>query len=112
MSVNQIIENALNEIVKGKIWPMVCPEDTPPDMYIVYNPELEEPGFYAEDEDQEWVQHMQIHLYIKSNYIKARKEIRKKLKEVGFTITGITTLYEKSTKYHHLCFECYIEEVE
>lgn len=110
MSVNSIIETALKEVVNNKIWPMVCPDESPPEKYIVYNPEIEEPGFFADDEDQEWIQHMQIHLYTKGNYIKLRKDIRKKLKEAGFTVTDITTVYDSG--YNHLCFECYIEEVE
>ena len=111
MSVNQIIEKALTGVVKH-IWPMSCPKEVKPDEYIVYNPELEEPGVYADDEDLEWIQHMQIHLFTKGNYVKMRKDIRKKLRDAGFTITGIYTTYEKDSKYNHLCFECSIEEEE
>lgn len=110
MNVNQTIETALKDFVNNKIWPMVCPEDSPPSKYIVYNPEIEEPGFFAEDEDQEWVQHMQVHLYTKENYVKIRKDIRKSLRAAGFIITGIVTMYDAG--YHHLCFECSIEEEE
>lgn len=112
MNVNQKIENALSEIAKGNIWPLRCPYDSQPDMYIVYNPELEEPGYYADDEDQEWTQHMQVHLYVKGNYVDLRKMIRKCLRKAGFTVTGIETPYEKDSRYFHLCFECYIEEEE
>ena len=110
MSVNTVIETALKDVVDGKIWPMVCPDDSTPEKYIVYNPEIEEPAIFADDEDQEWIQHIQIHLFIQGNYIQMRKEIRNKLKEAGFTVTDITTTYDNG--YNHLCFECYIEEVE
>lgn len=111
MNVNQIIEKALKDVSKN-IWPLSCPESSEPDEYIVYNPEVEEPGIYADDEDGEWIQHMQVHFYTKGNYIKKRKDIRKRLREAGFIITGIYTNYEKDTKYNHLCFECSIEEDE
>ena len=49
-----------------EIYPLTYPYDeSKPDIYIVYNPELDTPGLYADDEDQEWMQYMQIHLYKK-----------------------------------------------
>lgn len=39
-----------------------------------------------------------------------RKTIRKLLRKAGFTVTDIDSIYEKETKYYHLCFSCYIEE--
>lgn len=110
MSINKIIENAVGDLVSGNIWPLCCPLDSPPDCYIVYNPELEEPGLYADDEDCDWVHYMQVHLYTKGNYINLRKTIRSALRNAGFSVTGIETLYEKDTKYYHLCFECWMEE--
>lgn len=110
MNVNQKIENALSELVSGRIWPLKCPYDSPTDCYIVYNPELEEPGYHADDEDQEWVHYMQIHLFVKGNYMDLRRKIRGTLRSAGFELTGIETMYEKDTGYNHLCFECYIEE--
>lgn len=112
MSINQKIENALSELVNGKIWPLKCPYDSPPESYIVYNPELEEPGYHADDIDQEWVQYMQIHLFVLGNYMELRRKIRIALRNAEFTITGIETLYEKNTGYSHLCFECYTDEEE
>jgi hypothetical protein len=110
MNVNQIIENALSGFVDRNIWPLCCPDDSPPDCYIVYNPELDIPGYHADDMDWDWAQYMQIHLYTKGNYMALRSEIRKALRNAGFIMTGIETLYEKDTGYNHLCFECWIEE--
>ena len=62
MSVNQKIESALNGITKN-IWPLCCPDEHSPDVYIVYNPEIEMPGYHADDTDMEWVQYMQIHRF-------------------------------------------------
>ena len=112
MNVNQKIERALSELVNGKIWPLKCPYDSKPECYIVYNPELEEPGYHADDTDYEWVQYMQIHFFTKGNYIDMRRKIRAALRKAEFTMTWIETLYEKDTEYNHLCFECYEEEDE
>ena len=85
MSVNERIELVLAQIVKN-IWP------------------------FADDTDQEWLQHMQVHLYTKSNYTERRREIRKALREAGAVVTDIITLHEKDSGYHHLCFSCIFEE--
>lgn len=109
MSVNQIIESALRNMVTS-IWPLVCPEEKPPKEYIVYNPEIDVPEDYGDNAAGEWVQYMQVHLFTKSNYLKKRKEIRKALKDAGFLVSDITTMYEKDSGYYHLCFSCNIEE--
>lgn len=109
MSVNQIIENALRTIVPS-IWPLVCPDENAPDEYVVYNPELDVPEDFGDNEAGAWVQYMQVHLYTRKNYLKKRKEIRKALTLAGFLISDITTMYEKDSKYYHLCFSCSIEE--
>lgn len=109
MNVNQRIENALGAITEH-IWPLCCPEDSPPETYIVYNPELEKPELHADDSDLEWVQYMQIHLYTKENYLEVKGRIRVNLRNAGFTLTSIDTFHEKDSGYAHLCFSCYIEE--
>ncbi len=55
---------------------------------------------------------MQIHLFEKGNYMQMRRDIRSALRNAGFEMMGIETMYEKDTGYHHLCFECWIEEDE
>lgn len=109
MSVNEILEETLSGVVK-QVWPLCCPEETPPEEYIVYNPEIEEASLYGDNKDLEWVQYMQVHLFTKKNYIKKRREIRKVLRKNGFIVTDIETMYENDSKYYHLCFSCYIEE--
>lgn len=112
MNINQTIEEALKDVVPY-IWPLCAPEDSAPETYIVYAPELEKPELYADDEDQEWVHYMRINLFQKKekgSYLELRKKIREKLREAGFTLTDILTFYESETGYYHLCFECYLEE--
>ena len=113
MSVNRIIEDALSGIVQ-EIWPMVCPRDKPPEEYIVYNPEFDEPQDFGDNRPQGWVQHMQVHYFIakNGNYMKRRTEIRKALSAAGFFISEITTMHEQESGYNHVCFSCNIEERE
>lgn len=112
MNVNQKIEQALCDITK-EIYPLSYPYDeNKPDTYIVYNPELEEPGYYADDEEWNWVQYMQVHLFHKGNYISIGRDIRIRLRKAGIMVTGIETMYEKDTQYYHLVFSCYVEEEE
>lgn len=109
MNINQRIEKALQEITPC-IWPSVCPEESAPAEYIVYNPELEEAVLYGDNEDQEWAQYMQVHLFSKGNYMKKRRLIRIALREAGMPVSEIETLYEKDTGYYHLIFSCAAEE--
>lgn len=109
MSVNRKIEDALRSIIQN-IWPLCCPEESKPEEYIVYNPEMEVPGVFADDTDLDWVHYMQIHFYTKQDYTERRKMIRKRLRNAGFVVTDIDTFYESDTAYYHLCFSCYVEE--
>lgn len=111
MSINEKIEGSLKNISEH-IWPIKCPLEKQPEEYIVYNPELEEAGVFADNRDLEWNHYMQIHLFTKKNYIEKRKKLRNALRENEFMVTDITTLYEKDTGYYHLCFSCWTEETE
>lgn len=111
MNINLRIESALCDVTQN-IWPLCCPLEEKPEEYIVYNPELETPEMYADDEGDGWTQYMQVHLYTKYDYTEQRKKIRKNLNESGMVVTDIDTGYEKATKYYHLCFSCYAEEEE
>lgn len=124
MDVNQKIEQALSDLVNGNIWPLACPLEVPPGEFIVYLPEEEIPEEFGDDEELEWVHHMEVNWYKKGvsgvpekkdsrkpvNYMKKRKQIRSALKKMGFSISKIVPMYEKDTGYTHLVFLCSIEE--
>ena len=118
MNVNQKIEAALSDLVENNIWPLNCPLETLPDKWIVYNPELEMPGDFGDNEDLEWVHYMQVHWFQKgdgkcaANCTRIRRTIRKRLKEAGFSLSDIVTLFEKNTGITHLVFSCNILEDE
>ena len=120
MNVNQKIENALSLMVNGNIWPLSCPLETKPDKWIIYIPEVENPSICADNYDIEWTHYMQVHWFAKgqANYMSTRKEIRKLLRNAGFSVTDIDYYYEtdstvtspSGTGITHLVFSCNIEE--
>lgn len=116
MNVNQKIEAALSDLVENNIWPLSCPLEELPEEWIVYNPELEAPGDFGDDQDLEWVHYMHVHWFKRNNtkspanYAGIRKTIRKKLRDAGFLVSDITPLFEKDTGITHLVFSCNIEE--
>lgn len=110
MSVNQVIEKGL-AAVTTEIWPNSCPEEIKPDKYIVYKVN-EEAVLYADDRDEEWGLFIDIHYFSKGNYISAKNKIRNILRESGFIVTDIETLYENDTGYHHVIISCNLEESE
>ena len=110
VSVNGKNRTSDRRTIQRELWPLKCPHDSAPDIYAIYNPEIEEPGYYADDADEDWAQHMQNTCFYERELHRMRKEARKKLRENGFIITGIYTNYEKETGYNHLCIECYTEE--
>ena len=112
MTINTKIDRALSQIVNGNIWSLSCPLEQLPDEYIVYNPELEAPELFADDEDLEWMDYMQIHYFVKKigesqkpvNYFKKKNQVRDALRKAGFSFENITVLYEKDTGYTHIVF--------
>lgn len=120
MNVNQKIENALSSIVDGNIWPLSCPLESKPDKWITYLPELETPSLNGDDIDLEWTHYMQVHWFTKGqvNYMSVRKNIRKLLRDAGFSVTDIDYYYEhdgtvaspSGMGITHLVFSCNIEE--
>lgn len=109
MELTVKIEQTLSDIIQN-IWLMNCPEQRPPDEYVVYNPEIDVPDNFGDNEPGSWIHHVQIHYFTKKNYVKKRKNIRKALHGAGFLISEIETMYEKDSEYYHLCFSCSVHE--
>lgn len=110
MSLNQKIEQLLSAVAT-EIWPDSCPEEIPPDEYIVYKIK-EEAVLYADNRDEEWGYFVDVHYFSKGNYISAKNKIRKLLRENDFIVTDIETLHESGTGYHHVIVSCNTEESE
>ena len=109
MEVNEQLQQILSRITENA-WELVCPEEKPPEEYIVYNAELDTPEDFGDNRPGEWTNHVQVHLYTAGNYKKAKKEIRKTLQENGFAISGITRMHDRDSGYFHVCFSCSIQE--
>lgn len=106
MTLNQIIESALNNICDGNIWPMVCPLEELPEKYIVYNPANLNPGDYGDDEDLVWVDISQVHYYVKgnANYLSDKQKIISELRKKGIRVQRINIFYDGT--YNHITFYC------
>lgn len=121
-SVNSKIKAALADLVNGNIFAMSLPPEKDPSEFIVYNMELGTPDDYGDDEDHEWITHMQVHWYAKGrvNYdsIHIVPKIRNRLKTAGFTISGVEPVgydadlgtAKNGTGYTHICVLCNIPE--
>lgn len=111
MSVNAKIEAALKGLAES-INPMVCPDESPPEEYIVYNPEVVRPDDFGDNCANEWVAYMQVHYFCRGNYLKKERQIRKALLAAGFSISESVTIYDRESKYNHTCISCSMEESE
>lgn len=109
MEVNEKLQKILGNICDNT-WELVCPEERPPDEYIVYNSVLDVPEDFGDNHPQEWVHHMQIHLYTAGSYRKLKESVRNALKESGFAVDGIERMYDRESGYFHVCFSCSIQE--
>lgn len=109
MEVNERLNEILSGITKNA-WELICPEEKPPDEYIVYNSELDTPEDFGDDAAQEWVNHVQVHLYTAKSYRNTKKQIKETLEKHGFTISEIARMCDRESGYFHICFSCSIQE--
>ena len=121
MNVNQKIEQALSDIVNGNIWPMNCPLENKPDTFIVYESAKETPDDFGDDREGEWIYQIEISWFSRPasrsggsakpvNYLKAREQMRAKLKAAGFVLSNIIPGYEADTGYTTCIITCEITE--
>lgn len=109
MEVNEKLSGAMAGITEHA-WELVCPEEKPPDEYIVYNSVLDTPEDFGDGTAQAWTNHVQVHLYTVKNYKKTKKALKKALETNGFTISEIERMYDRESGHFHICFSCSIQE--
>lgn len=82
--------------------------------YIVYNEEVEQPSDYGDNRPLARIDWWQVHIFTPKDggFRDWKKKMKKVLRENGFTITDIQTLYEKETGTIHVVICCHIEESE
>lgn len=86
------------------------------DTYIVYNEEYEQPTDFGDNQSQNTMMWWQVHIFAPkaADFRKYKKMAVEELKESGFTVTDIRTLYEyeKETKTIHVVICCHMESEE
>ena len=110
MNVNPLIEQALDGI-GCPVSPIIYGGDA--DTYITYYTTVEADGEFADDEAIGAGTETTVNVFSKSNFKSLVKEVRKRLKQAGFSVlpSGLE-LYEPDTGYYHVVIEIYIEGLE
>ena len=110
MNINPLIENALSDIG--------CPVSPirftgKNGTYITYYTTSEADEIFADDEAIGGGTNATVDVYSKGNFKSLVKEVKKKLKQAGFSIlpSGLE-LFEPETGYYHVVIEIYIEGLE
>lgn len=109
MEVRERLQAAL-EGVTPDTWEFVCPQEPPPEAYIVHNPVLEAPGDFGDNAPQEWMHHVQAHLYTKGGGQGMKGDMKEALQQAGFQISSIEGMRDAGSGYYHTCFSCSIRE--
>lgn len=106
MNVNSLITTALS----STSLPVVADVyDGTANQYIVFNYADERPVVRADDLDLIDETSVQIHYYTRTNPLALKKEIRRLIRDAGFTIQSTQQFYETDTKFHHVVIEAWIE---
>lgn len=108
MNVNTLIIDTLKPLIPDVVPTKYTGTNT---TYITFNYEDDRAGTFADDEPQEDVAYMQIHLFCPRTYNinKVKKQIRSRLFKAGFSYPRVTVLYEDDTETNHIVFQCEIE---
>jgi hypothetical protein len=101
MSLNCIIQSALNTTGVLIRFQSLIKEDGKPDTYILFREYNQNGALFADNEEQETAHYIQLDLFSKGNYLALVKQVKQALKEVGFSRTFETEYYEDDTKYYH-----------
>lgn len=82
--------------------------------YIVYNEEAEQAANYGDNKPQNEIVWWQVHIFtLKSgDFRKYREMLKTALRQAGFSVSEIVTLYEKETGTIHVVIPCHMGESE
>ena len=71
--------------------------------YIVFSSLGERPEHFTDDDCDYSIKQFDFDIYSKSNYLNILKEVKKRLKEHGFTwVEDSPTMYEEDTGFYHI----------
>lgn len=110
MNVNPLIEQALDGI-GCPVSPIIFDGDA--DTYITYYTMSEADEEFADDVAIGAGTEATVNVFSKSNFKSLVKEVRKRLRQAGFSVlpSGLE-LFESETGYYHVVIEIYIEGLE
>lgn len=96
MNVNQLIISALSDMGL-EVYPNFYSGDD--EEYITFSYLDERPEFWADDEPIYDGTYVRVSLRTRQNPQNYKKQIRKRLRAAGFTVTSTAELYEEDTNY-------------
>lgn len=71
--------------------------------YIVFSDLGETPAYSADDECEYSIKQFDFDIYTKGNYLNILKEVKKRLRQNGFTwVEDSPTMYEEDTGLYHI----------
>ena len=108
MNVNPIIIAAFEDI--APVYPDYYDGDDENYFVIVY--EDERPEHFADDDEIAEGTYVALHYYTPSDPQSIKREIRKRLKKLGFIIQNINTFAEPDTAYRHVVVSALIYSFE
>lgn len=82
--------------------------------YIVYNEEAEQAANYGDNKPQNEIIWWQVHIFTPKSgeFRKYRETLKTELRQAGFSVSEIVTLYEEETKTIHVVIPCHMGETE
>ena len=108
MNVNQLIRSALGDMGM-KIYPNFYSGDD--EEYITFFFFFERQEFWAVDEPVYDGTCVRVSLWTRNNPQKYKKQIRKRLRAAGFTVTSTAELYDEEKNYVQIAVDAEIEGV-
>ncbi len=76
------------------------------DAYFVFNFENEEPVAFSDDEPEFEEYNLQLHFFSNKsfNHVQLKRDVKNRLRALGWDYPRAFTLYEEDTKKNHLIF--------
>lgn len=101
MSLNSLIINTLNPLGVPVRFHTLLEEDGNPDTYITFFEYNQRGHLYGDDIELKSSHSVQVDVWSLGNYLDLVKQVKEKLKEIGFTRTFETDIYESETGTYH-----------
>lgn len=99
--IDKLIEDTLSTL-KVPVQRLVFKGKEKPPTYVTWQYINSPPSNYADDESQTTDHTMRVHIFSKNNYSTLLENLKRALKNAGFTISSIDgEIYEEETGFFH-----------